>query len=56
MTDAEQVPLLVNSLPMGAVCAPAVPARTVTKITVATDKSAHPEKYRLATIAASFVM
>jgi hypothetical protein len=56
MTDAEQVPLLVNSLPIAAVCACAVPAGTAAKITVAMDKSANPDKYGLSTIAVSFVM
>jgi hypothetical protein len=55
-TDAEQVPLLVNSLPIAAVCARAVPAGTAAKITAAMDKSARPDKYGLATIAVSFVM
>src|SRR5271165_954478 len=54
MTDAEQVPLFVNSLPIGLVCARTVPAGTTAKITVAMNKSARPEKYGLATIAGSF--
>jgi len=54
MTDAEQVPAFVNSLPIGAVCARTVPAETAAKITVAMNKTARPEKYGLATIAASF--
>jgi hypothetical protein len=41
---------------LAAVCARAVHAGTAAKITVAMDKSAHPEKYGLATIAVSFVM
>src|SRR5215472_12310918 len=53
MTDAEQVPLLVNNLPIGAVCARAVPPGIAAKITAATDKSAHLERYDPATIAAS---
>src|SRR5258708_1595308 len=44
MTDAEHVPRLVKSLPIAAVCARAVPAGTATKITMAVDKSARPEK------------
>jgi len=56
MTDAEQVPVLVNSLPIAAVCARAVPAGTAAKITVDMNKSAHPEKYDLATTDASFAI
>src|SRR5262245_16845565 len=56
MTDALQVPLFVKSLPIGAVCARAVPAETAAMITVAMDKSARPEKHSLATIAVSFSM
>jgi hypothetical protein len=44
MTDAEQVPLLVNSLPIGAVCARDGPNGTAAKITMAMDKSVHLEK------------
>src|SRR5690242_9752249 len=44
-TDAEQVPLLVKSLPIAAVCARAIPAGTAAKITVAMDRSARPEKH-----------
>lgn len=53
MTDAEQVPALVNSLPIGAVYARTVPSGTAAKISVAIDKSAHLEKYVLATIGVS---
>jgi hypothetical protein len=50
------VPLLVNSLPIGAVCARAVPSGTAAKVSVAMDKSAHLEKYVLATIGVSPVI
>ena len=56
MTDEEQVPLLVNSLPIAAVCACAVLAGAAAKIAVDTNKSAPQEKYGLATSGVSFVM
>jgi len=56
MTDAEQVPLFVKSLPIGAVCARAILSGTAAKITVAIDKSAYLEKYVLATIGVSPVI
>jgi hypothetical protein len=56
-TDAEQYsPSFINSLPIAAVCACAVPVGTAASITVAMDKSAHPEKLGLANIVASSVI